>query len=137
MIILMMFYGSLVYAEEFDSTFSVGDGEFNMPKGYHEGIMNNLGAVNITNGKNTVFLYEYGDDDVMSHIKEYKDLDSNKNRPIEIVNITFDGIKIYKTDMDGSKKTHYWFVKNDKTYDVYTWENNFDMDGIVRDLIKS
>lgn len=46
--------------EEFDSTFSVSDGEFNMPKGYHERIMNNLGAVNITNDKNTVFLYEYG-----------------------------------------------------------------------------
>lgn len=50
----------------------------------------------------------------MSHNKEYKDLDSNKNRHIEIVNFTFDDIRVYKTDMDNSKKTHYWFVKNSK-----------------------
>lgn len=137
-IIIILLGGIIAHKQLFDTnTINIGHSEFKIPKGYHEGVKNQLDATNITNGTNTIFIYEYDDNDIIRHVNTYNNSEANQNRENNITNLTIDNLIIYKTDNINSNKTHYWFVKNNKTYDVYTWEKNNDMDSIVINLISS
>lgn len=117
---------------------NVGSAEFTMPEGFEEGPMNEFGAKSITNGTNTIYLFENNDSDINKHIESYKAMIKDKNETMYITNFTFDGVLIYKTDnIDNPATDHYWFVKNGKTYDIYKWDRNENMDSMVIDLMKS
>ena len=122
-----------------DSTFKVGATTFNMPDGYHEGTPNEFGATNITNGTNSIFIVENNDSNIMSYITEYENyINNSRHQSMSIVNFTIDNTQIYKTDnKDDPNIIHYWFVKNKKTYDIYTWDGNKKMDSIVINMITS
>lgn len=135
---VFLIFSSCAYAGWFDSKIKVGDTDFKLPDGYHEGKMNKFGAVNITNGTNSIFLFEQDDANIQKYINNYKKEIQKQNQSMTIKNFTIDNIVIYKTNNNNNPNTiHYWFVKNNKTYDVYTWDGNKDMDSIVINLIKS
>lgn len=121
-----------------EKTFVVGSTEFIMPPGYNEGDINRFGATTISNGTNTIFLLEQNGTDVNKYIDEYKEFIKGKNESMVIKNYVIDNIKIYKTDnKDNPNTVHYWFVKNNKTYDIYKWDRNENMDSTVISLINS
>lgn len=143
-IILFGMLGSCVYADfidfvDFDSTFKVGNTEFVIPEGYSEGNFNEFGATNITNGTNSIFILENNDTNVMEYVHDYENyINNTRNQSMNILTFTIDDMLVYKTDnVDNPNIIHYWFVKNNKTYDIYTWDGNEKIDSIVISMIKS
>lgn len=130
--IIILVVGFSAYVGLFNSTFKVGDTTFNMPKGYHEGKSNYLGAVNITDGNTTVF-FEEKDVNVIQDINKYKKMIwDDRNQTVLVSNYTIDGNLFYKSTIkENPGVMHCWFVKNNKTYDIYTWDGNNDLDMIV------
>lgn len=140
-IIILAVIGFLAYTTYTGSeqTVTVGSAKFALPQGYHEGSMNPFGATNITNGTNSIFISEYEGNNVSKHIQKYKtDLNKNNNDSFNTTELKIDNKNIYKTTNIKNKATvHYWYVNNDKTYDIYKWDGNNNMDSIVIDLINS
>ncbi len=62
----------------------------------------------------------------------------NQNRSAKIENLTIDNILIYKvTNLDYPDIVHYWFVKDNKTYDISKSQGKSPIDTIVINLIES
>lgn len=121
-----------------DKTVKVGSADFTLPKGYAVGSPNQYGAVNITDGNHSIYLAEYNTTDVNKLIRDYESFVKNQNQSMKIVNLTIDNVLIKKTDnADNPLNVHYWVVKNNKTYDIYKWDDNPNMDSLVIDLVKS
>lgn len=137
--IVIIGIGIFEYGNEFTNKYvQVGSTSFKLPNGYYEGIPNEFGSINITDGEHSIFLMEYNDSDVMEHIYDYQQFIKNKNQSMKIMNYTIENISMYKSyNINNSYNVHYWFVKNNKTYNVYKWDENPKMDGIVFDLINS
>ena len=127
-LLLIIFSGLCVYAE---STFSTGSTEFNMPQGYYIGTPNDQDAINITDGSKSVFIYEHEDNNIEKYVNHY----TKEGQKIKPTNYTIDNTVVFKAN--NNNKIHYWFIKNNKTYDVYIWEPNENIDSIVETLIKS
>lgn len=137
-IVIILILGFCIYSDLFNQKIKVGTTNFNMPNGYHEGALNEFGAINITNGTNSIFLFENNDDDIIKYVNSYEEHINDLNQTMDIINFTIDNIQIFKTNnKDNPTTVHYWFVKNNKTYDIYTWEGNEEIDSIILDIIKS
>jgi len=138
LVVIILLFGFIGYNEWSNSTVKVGSTEFSLPEGYYKGALNEFGAVNITNGNSSIFIYEYEGNDTLKYISHYTTSPSQKNLNISIVNYTVGDVVVYKTDnKDSPYKIHNWFIKNNKTYDVYTWDGNKDLDSVVTNIIKS
>lgn len=137
-IILILILGVCIVPNLLNPPIKVGAVNFEMPEGYHEGAVNAFGAVNITNGVSEVFLLEHKDSNTNEYIDEYKVHINEINQTMDIINYTIDNVQVFKTDNKDSPETvHYWFVKDNKTYDIYTWDGNKDIDSIVAQFINS
>lgn len=139
LIIIVGFIGYNVFnTSNQDNTIKVGKTTFYLPGGFYEGSSDDSGVMNITNGENTIFLSEYNDTNIQKHIEDYEIYIANKNQTMEVNNFTIDNIVIYRTDnIDNPNNVHYWFTKNNNTYEVYKWDNNDNMDSLVIQFIKS
>lgn len=137
--IVIIGIGIFEYDNGFNNNYvKVGSTNFKFPNGYHEGTPNDLGAINITNGEYSIFLVEYNDTNVKKHIDDYEQFIKRKNQSMSIMNYTIDNAVIYKSDnLNNHYNVHYWIVKNNKTYDIYKWDENPKIDYIVSDLVKS
>lgn len=134
-IIGIVAYNTFNFSEQ---TCTVGAATFTLPPGYSEGAKNPYGATNITNGNNTIFIYEYNGSNISEHINEYGNFLKEKNESLDTTKLEIDNNIIYKTSNVKNKATvHYWFAKGNKTYDIYKWDGNKDMDSMVIDLVKS
>ncbi len=137
-IVILFLSGFYAYNELSNSTIKIGDTTFNIPEGYHESTPNHLGAVNITNGNTSIFLSVYNDTNILKHANDYKKLLEKDNQTAIISNYTIGGAQIYKsTIIDLPNCVHYWFIKNNKTYDFYTWDGNKDVERIIIEFINS
>ena len=109
-----------------------------MPEGYHIGEKNTFGAISITNESNTIFLLENNGTNVQGYIDIYRKILIDKNESINITCFNIDNMEIYKIiSLNNTQNIHYYFIKNNKTYDVYTWDGNPKMDSTVIKLIES
>ena len=111
------------------------DGDnINLPEGYFQGKINKFGAINITNGNNSIFVSKVDGVNVDKYLDDY--MNRTQNQTVDIENTTINGTIVYKTE-DGSaaENIHYWFVKNNKTYEIYTWDGDKNIEGIVNGLI--
>lgn len=138
-IVLILIVGFCAYEGLSNQHFKVGSATFDMPKGYHEGTPNYLGSVNITKANHTIFFTEYNDSNVTKHINDYKKLIlKDRNQTVVISNYTIGGNLIYKGVVkENPTVMHSWFVKNNKTYDIYTWDGDDNLDNIVINCIQS
>lgn len=115
----------------------VGDTNFNLPPDYYEGTTNEYGSINITNGSSTIFISEFNDTNVTKHLLEYTNFTKDQNKTITTKKYAIDDIVFYKTNSNNFSTVHYFFVKNNHTYDIYSWDNIKNMDSIVINLIKN
>lgn len=113
-------------------TAKVGNANFVLPAGYSEDGVNEYGALTITNGKNAIYLLEHNDGNITKYTSEYKNVTKYKNETMKIENITRNNTIFYKTNNVNNPNTiHYWFVKNGKTYDIYTFDKNSEFEDSV------
>lgn len=121
-----------------EKTVKVGDATFSIPSGYKVGTPNNLGDTNITNGVNSIFIKEHSTTDLHRYLVEYENYIKSLNDTVKVTCSTVDNGNVYKVEKNNdSKVIHYFFVKNGRTYEIYVWENNPNLDNLVQELIKS
>lgn len=119
-------------------TVKVGDADFTLPNGYYRGNLNEDGSENITNGKNSIFLSSYKNNNISKYIWSYRDYKLKENKTSTVTNFTVDNTTIFKLTVTNEPwNIHYWFVKGEKVYSIYCWDGNANMDNLVTDLIKS
>lgn len=137
-IVIILIVGICAYGF-FNQTMKVGSATFDMPNGYHKGTPNYLGSVNITKENHTIFFTEYTDSNVMKYINDYKKLIfDDRNQTVEISNYTIGDNLIYKGVIkENPLVVHSWFVKDNNTYDIYTWDGNKDLDNVVINCVQS
>ena len=136
-IILALLIGFIIYSSQFNQEqISVGEANFIMPKGYHEGIPNSLGDNNITNEKNTIYLTECKDVSIEKYLENYKRERLKSNQTVSNSNFLVENTVVYKSTNDMTGASHFWFNKNNKTYSIYTFDD-YNIDEIVVDLIKN
>ena len=140
-IILLLIVGLMGYNLLFNNTKNstsetiiVGSANFTLPNGYSKGTPNTYGDLNITNGKISIFLLEYPDNNVRKHIEDYENINGG-NQSLVLSNFTYNGIVVFKGINDHSNTVHYWYVYNNKTYSIYSWDYN-KLDDTVKDLIQ-
>ena len=119
-------------------TVEIGDLKFTLPSGYHEQKTNQTGEVIIANGENKITLVKYDDKNASSHITKYEKYLKTKNQTMKLDKTKVDNTTVYKSTMKQNPKViHYWFVKNNKTYSIYTSNANDNTESDINYLIKS
>lgn len=108
---------------------------FKLPKGYHSEGLNGHGDLIITNGTDTFFIAEYEDNNMQNHINIYLNDRNQNNQTINMSNLTVDGKFVSKSINLASGSTHYWFIKDNHVYSIYTWNKNEKIDSIFVNLI--
>lgn len=138
-VLILSFSGGSVFSLESNSTLNLTNMGFEIPDGYYEGSLNNLGAINITNGSSSIFILEYDDANAMKYVNHYKnEIINNKHQKMDLLTFTIDDVIVYEADIKNNPlKIHYWFVKDNKTYDVYTWDGNKDIYNFIEKMIQS
>lgn len=139
--VILLILGFFIYSSNTlnrSDVIQVGTTNFTMPEGYHIGEKNTFGAISITNESNTIFLLENNGTNVQGYIDIYRKILIDKNESINITCFNIDNMEIYKIiSLNNTQNIHYYFIKNNKTYDVYTWDGNPKMDSTVIKLIES
>lgn len=121
-----------------EGTIKVGDVYFGIPEGYHEGTLNQLGDVNLTNGTNSIFIKKHDSGDLYKKIKEYEEYKKTENTTVTVSNFKINDELVYKTVSDhDANVNHYWFLKNNKVYSIYSLQKNEDIDKIATNMIKT
>lgn len=114
---------------------SVDGVTFDIPDSYS--VVEDNNKFNLTNGKNSIFIKKTTTNDINKTIEDYIKSKEMMNNTFKVINLNIDDIDIYKVSVDNTTISHYWFEKNNKVYEVYTWSANQNTDLIVSDLIKS
>ena len=115
-----------------NNTIEVGTTKFILPNGYKYVGISDLNAVAIDNGSNTIYLSEINDSNVTKYVNDYEKIIKEKNQTMIIQNITHNNIIYYKSvNFNSPNTTHYWFVKNNKTYSVFAYDGNTALEEIV------
>ena len=124
-----------------DNKVEVGSTYFSLPSGFEQESMikeDNFVAVNITNGKNTIKIVEYKNTNVKNLIDNYIKIKNQDNHTVKVETLEIDSKPVYKsTDTSDSKIIHYWFEKNNKVYEIYSWDANSNTAGVIEKLISS
>lgn len=137
--ILVVIIGFMGYVQFFqaEEQIEVGDVNFTLPNGFHQGTPNSQGDINITNGTVSIFIAKYDGTNVTPYINRYQDNVNKTNNTVSSSNFTIDDINVYKSVNEGTGSKHYWFVKNNNVYSIYVWSDYENIDNIIFDLIKS
>lgn len=137
LIIIILGIGILNNNDFNNQKIKVGDAYFTLPEGYHEGKLNDLGHINITDNSHSIFISNISGANITNYVNQYVDNLSETNQNVTLSNFTINGILVYKSMNLETGANHYWFVKDGKMYTIYNWEKNNDMDDICIDLIRS
>ena len=139
-IIVLLILGCFIYLDFFNQSnvIKVGNSNFTIPDGYHKGEVNEFGALSITNGSNSIYLSENNGTDVQGYINIYGNILKEKNESINVTSLNIDNFEIFKvTSVNNTNNVHYFFINNNKTYDIYTWGSNDKLDRVIINLIES
>lgn len=127
----------------FSEQCNVGNAFFDLPKNYQidsTSIKHTEDSVliNITNRKNTISIVEFNDDNLEKYFKKYQEHKNNGTDLLEISNLTINNMTVRKSvDKTDNHFVHYWFIKNGKVYEIYTWDADEDFDENVEFMINS
>ncbi len=120
------------------NTVKVGNSYFVIPEGYH--VIDEGDYINLTSDSSHMcFVKEVADENVNNSIDKYT---SNKqikeNDTLKFSNFSSGDIEVIKSISNKNPKTfHYWFVKDGKTYEAFTWSGNHNSDSLLINLIKT
>ena len=71
-------------------------------------------------------------------IKEYEEYKKTENTTVTISNFKINDELVYKTTSDHDVNVnHYWFLKNNTVYSIYSLQKNNDIDEIATNMIKT
>lgn len=139
LIISLFLIGIIGYLNIFNQNqIQIGGQNFKLPNGYYEGSLNDAGDVNLTNGYNTIFIACYDGNNTSQYVEKTKSFVESQNFTPIITNFTFKNIYVDKLTLENNTQySHYWFKKDNKIFDIYTWDGNNNMDKMVSNLIES
>ena len=115
----------------------IGDSTFQIPEGYHIEKSKKDDVTNLTNGTNNIYIQKYDDKKVKKHIDSYINKTKQSNKTVKISNFTVGKTLVYKANIDRSSAVHFWFVKDNTTYAIYSLDKNPEIDSITTKLIES
>jgi len=115
----------------------VGSATFKTPDGYHVEDSKDKNVTNLTKGNKNIYIKEYNDKNVKKYINSYVSQSKKNNKTVKISNFTVGKTTVYKSNLDNSSAVHYWFVKKNKTYTIYSRDKNPEIDSITIKLIES
>lgn len=136
-VILIIIIGFLAYTNFANqNNLKLNKTTFHLPEGFHENGLTTTGDVNVTNGYESIYFHEYNNSDVKNCVNSYIHERKESNFTPILTNFTAGNTTVYKTTIaNQTHSIHYWFVKNDNVYSVYTWDGNKKTDKLVTDLI--
>lgn len=136
-IVLIAIPLAVIYTDSSNQV-QIGSNTFKLPQGFKVVDSSKSDVVNITNGYDTIYLKECGDNDITKYVNKYvKDIKDN-NKTAKTKNFTVDNVIVYKSTVVNNTHTiHYWFEHNGKVYTCYTYDANKNTEDIVTDLIKN
>lgn len=139
LLVLFLIVGLFAYFNFYNpNEVRVGDSRFQLPEGYHEGALRDNGDTNITNQYTSVFIHQYDDNNTVKYSHAYVKERNQSNFTTKLVSFSVGNKTVYKSTIVGQPQSlHYWFVENGKTYTVYTWDGNDNMDLLIKDMIAS
>ena len=136
-IVILLIIGFIYIGLFKEESIKVGDANFILPSGFSAKGSNEIGDLIISDNNNQIYLAEYENDTVGDYITYYAHERNLNNETISSSNFTIGSTTVYKTTNTNTSSNHYWFVKDGKTYTIYSWNKIENMDNIVSDLIKS
>lgn len=112
--------------------------QFALPDGFTESTVLKDGNANITNGNTSLIFVKYGGSNIQQYIDKYVDYNKERNYTTKLSNFTAGGVEVYKAAITENKNVfHYWFVKDDNVFEVFTRDGNDQTDKIVLELVKN
>lgn len=138
-VVMLLVFGvtSLNNLSNLDPTVKFGKAEFTIPDNYYK---KDIGSdeVVITDGDIEITLLSYDDKNVKKHIEKYESYLKGKNKTLNMKDFKVDGVHVYKGTINGSSKViHYWFVKDGKTYSIYSSNADKNTGDTILNIIKS
>jgi len=137
LLVVIIFMSCLFYIEH--TQVKIGNSYFNLPIGCSENKIDE-NHINITNGNISLILSEYSSNntDVKKTVKYYMDSKKNESLDCELDEKIINNNPTYKTTiLNNTNIVHYWFIKNDKIYEIATHDGNSKTDSIVTEIITS
>lgn len=136
-IILIIIAGLVIFSHSINNTIKVGQTNFNIPQGYAEVYTKNNSA-NIIKGKNSIGIVCYDDNNINEHVNNYTLMKKNESIDIETREFNINNIQVFKSNAENDNSTiHYWFINNNKVYEICSWNGDSNTDNIARNLIES
>lgn len=132
-ILLLGFY--FMYTQ---NTIKIDNTYFTIPEGYH--VIDEGDFINLTSDNNYLCLMKNPvDENITTVTHKYSDYKkSHENDTLKFENYQVNGHSVTKsTSVKHPEIVHYWFVKDGKTYEFYTWASNSNSDRLVANLIKT
>lgn len=138
-LILILAICFITYNQFYNSKINVGHATFVMPDGYYEGASTSDYEKNITNGFNSIIIYEYNNtNDITKEVNNYVDDRSKYNYDVTIKTFMLKGNKVYKSTIkNDTNNVHYWFNHDNKLYTLYTRDANKNIDSLASEIITS
>lgn len=138
-VIILLVAGIVMYFNfsNHETKVKIGDNTFQIPEGYQISNSDKGNTVNLTNGTNNIYIQKYDDKKVKKHIDSYVNQSEKNNRSVKISNFTVGKTLVYKSNVNTSGTVHYWFVKNNNAYTIYSFDKNPEIDSITTKLIES
>lgn len=110
---------------------------FTLPNGYYK-LNSGDNFLNITNGTTELYLYCFNDSDIIGHVENYTKMKNKDNITIEKSQFTINNTEVYKSYVKNETQVcHYWFVNDNKVYEMFTWHATPNTDKIVEKMVGS
>lgn len=131
-IIIIIVGFSLFIINDSYTNINLGGTHFKPIDGYKHVKKDNY--INFTNDKNFIFI-KTSNSTINSSISSY--LKSKGNVSYQLSNFSVDGLNVYKLVLKNYTIGHFWFEKNNKVYEIYTWNYDEPTNVDIMNLIKS
>lgn len=143
LIIFLVALAFVLNAFSFSDNCNVGEAFFELPSNYELDSTTILHKddyiiLNITNKKNVISVVEYKNGDLQKVFSDYTQRKQNENISLDVSNLTIDNIKVIKSVNNAdAKNVHFWFEKNGRVYEIFSWNADDNFEKNVESMIKS
>ena len=107
---------------------------FQVPDSYK--VIDRKTSVNLTNGGDSIIILKNTTTDINNTVKQYIKSKEMQNFTVKSSKFKLNDVDVYEVNVNKTI-THYWFEKNNKVFEIYTWSTNPNTILVVNDLIKS
>lgn len=133
-VIAILILGFVFYTQ---NTVKVGNAYFTVPEGYH--VVDEGNHFNLTSGNNYMCLVKnVSNDDINKSIDAYTKNKKASNDTLKFSKFSSGDVSVTKSvSSKDAKVFHYWFEKDGKKYEAFTWSGDSNSDKLLINLINS